>query len=853
MAMSWPARGDARLRAMRTLGSATTLLVLTSVATAAPLATLREDLDGDGSAETVELSADGVLTVAGGSRAKLALGGGISRAELAIAPHRGRSMLVVQVTRGAAREATIVEYRGAALAVITTVKLGGVGLDGDYGVELDAGPGGLYRYQTRDGLRRCDARPAYLFAEGFDGTRFRRLTKIPSGVPDGVPTLPARADSATQAAPQLYQARVASIQPGATDAGGLGIPKELDDGRTDTLWREELSASTGEGQFFTFEPRIAGAKAKQIRIVSGNPASAATMKSVNRPRQIAIATPARAWRVELPDAANDPLGTAYVVDLPEAVSGCVTVVLESTYGPALGATAIAELEVFAEGERAGGGDAMLAKVVAEGKEGAVNAAAALSRRGTAGASAIDAELAKTTDAHARRRLIAVLVKIQDPAAAASLSRAATEGWVTGPELLDLIDALARNGLGQELHDLAGSGGLAIDARVAAAHRLAPSGKDLPLLIDLAGTGPHPVRRAVIDQLAEAPTAELIEAATKESDPAASGDLWRALTRSTRTDPAARASALAAMLAALPTVTDYERRYRLVDGIATLGDAAALRTLDALLRGLPATAETAALRQVAIRAIGFAPRPEAIRLLLSFATDPDPGVRLAVLSALAGATTDASDPWHTADGPDGIDRVIINALGADTWPEIRSRAAATLGARCQRPGPARALVDAVGKDQEIDVRIDALTALVQCHAAEIDQLLVRTWDDSKAPIQLRTQAVSLAVALADPRLGPILVSRFTRWRGAAIESAEALALAQSAAASIARLSAPGAAEALLAALDDSAFPEIVTASALALGALGPACPPAAKLKLDAIGRSDDQAAVAAKRAAAQCGR
>ena len=81
----------------------------------------------------------------------------------------------------------------------------------------------------------------------------------------------------------------------------------------------------------------------------------------------------------------------------------------------------------------------------------------------------------------------------------------------------------------------------------------------------------------------------------------------------------------------------------------------------------------------------------------------------------------------------------------------------------------------------------------------------------------------------------------------------MALAQSAAASIARLNAPGAAQALMAALDDAAFPEIVSAAAQALGALGPACPPAAKLKLEALAKEDDQSAGAAKRAAAQCGR
>lgn len=842
---------------MRLLGAATTLVALTSVAGAAPLATLTEDLDNDGTTETVEVSAAGVLTIVQGTpRASLDLGP-VTKVTLAVARRDGRTLLVVDKTRSRTdREAMILEYRrnGAAgvAAIVASTKLGGVGLDDDYQIEIAATASGVYRYQSRGDVQRCDGKPTFLFAERLDGSKFKRVSKLPNQVPAGVPMLNARIDTTPAVAPLLLHARAASLQVGSADAGGLGIPRELDDGRIDTLWREELSLSSGEGQFFTFEPRLAGVQARQLRIVPGNPTSAATIKSANRPRMLAIVTPSKAWRVELPDAASDPLGAAYTVDLPEAAS-CVTVVLESTYGPAPGATAIAELEVFADGERGGSGDAMLAKVVAEGKDGATKAAGVLARRGAAGAAALDAEIAKTTDALARRRLIAVLVKIQDPAAGASLARAAAEGWVTGPALIDLIAALARNGLVQELHDLSGNSGVALEARIAAVRGLGPGPKELPLLIDLAGTGPAELRRAVIDRLSLAPVDVLVDAATRTADPPASGDLWRALTRHARTEPAARADALAALVAALPATTDYERRYRIVDGIATLGDPAALRPLEALLRGLPAGAQTSALRQVAIRAIGYAPRPDAVKLVLGFAQDPDPGVRIAVLTALAGAETDAGDPWHTAGGPDGIDRVIITALAADSWPEIRRRAASTLGGRCQRIGPATALATAVAKDKHIDVRVDALTALVQCRAAGIDQLLVKTWDDGDAPIELRTQAVGLAVVLGDPRLGAVLVGKFSRWRGAAIESAEALALAQRAAAAIAMLNAPGAATALIAALDDSAFPEIVTAAALALGALGPNCPASAKAKLSLIARSDEQAAVAAKRAAAQCGK
>jgi HEAT repeat protein len=238
--------------------------------------------------------------------------------------------------------------------------------------------------------------------------------------------------------------------------------------------------------------------------------------------------------------------------------------------------------------------------------------------------------------------------------------------------------------------------------------------------------------------------------------------------------------VAAMSAALPTTIDYERRYRLVDGIATHGAPAALRSLDAVLRGLRAGPQASALRQVAIRGIASAPRPEAAGMVIAFAIDPDPGVRLTALSALAGTGEDAAGAWHGPEGPGAIDRVLTAALATDAWPEVRRRAAAALGVRCQRPGPAGALAGAVAEDEVLDVRIDALTALVQCKAPGVRELLARTWDDGKAPLPLRRQAVDLVAALGDPQLAATLVGKLGRWRGEALASAPALALAQSAA-------------------------------------------------------------------------
>ena len=273
------------------------------------------------------------------------------------------------------------------------------------------------------------------------------------------------------------------------------------------------------------------------------------------------------------------------------------------------------------------------------------------------------------------------------------------------------------------------------------------------------------------------------------------------------------------------------------------------------RRRPAPAVTEGIGQhLAGRAIAVNPRAEAADLLVKLVSDADPGVRLAALSALSTASATSPGPWHGDAGPDGIDRVIMTSLATDTWPEVRRSAAQILGARCGRIGPARALADSVARDPELDVRMDALGSLVECKATGTAELLAKLWTDGKAPLPLRQRAIDLTANLGDRALGAKLVGLFTKWRGSAIESEQALALAQNAAFAIGRLGAAGAADALVAALDDEAFPEIVAAAATALGLLGPACPATAKQKLGALAQSEEaQVVTAAKRAVSQCGK
>jgi len=829
------------------LRPALALLLLGTAAHAAPIANTSADVDGDGTADTIELDDTGTLRVKGSKKAtKPASLGPVRQATIGVSQWKGAPLIVVDV----GPEAIILELRGDTWRELLRAPLGGQGLDAEYSVAIDPTPQAIYRYQTRPGAKRCDGKPAYLFAEKFNGTKFEPLTKLPVDLKEGTPVIAARLDINTAPESLLFKARFASHQPGASDASALGIPTEIDDGKIPTLWREDIAQSAGEGHFFTYIPRYAGAKATQLRIVPG------MQKGMNRPQRLALVSAKGAWHIDLPDAAKDPLGSAYLADLPTPVEGCVTVILESTYGSATGTTAIAELVIFAEGERGGGGDALLARVVAEGKDGSTAAGQALARRGAAGAAAIDAELGRTTDASGRHRLLRVAIDLKDPAAGPVLAKAIAQGQLTGADLLAAIKALAGLGVGAELAELAQKSGIPIEARVAAARALQPTNdKDRDLLVGLAGHGAREVRHAVIDRLSDLPVATLVTIAQAQTDSRRAGDIWRSVTRRAHAKPDERAAASTAMVTALPAATDYEVRYRLVDGVAATGDAPALKLLASTLNAYPLDESTAAYRQVAARAISLNPRNEASDLLVSFTRDRDPGVRLSALAALTQATGTPEGPWNKDAGADGIDRVIITLLSTDTWPEVRRNAAQALGARCSRPGPVAALTDAVSKDADVNVRLDALVGLVECKAPGIAALLATLWDDGKAHLDVRRRAVDLTANLGDMTLAAKLVGKYKGWRGSAIESEAALALAQNAAFAIGRLRPPGAAEALSAALDDSAFPEIVSSAATGLGLLGTACTPSIKKKLTELANSEEEAQVtmAAKRAAAQCGK
>ncbi|CAN5636787.1 hypothetical protein BH11MYX1_BH11MYX1_38350 [soil metagenome] len=214
-----------------------------SSAHAAPLAHLELDVDGDAKVDKVSVEPSGDLVIVAGSsggRSVLVLRPRPTSAELFAASVRGTPMLAAHYTAAGYDETSVYEFRAGVWAQVLREATGPVPPDGDYSVAIAPTSNGIYRFEQRTGFHRCDGKPAYLFAEGWNGKKFQRLAKLPIDVDETAPVLFARPDSRPAAAPLLHQAREASYEIGAENASALALPTELEDGTPATAWREEL-------------------------------------------------------------------------------------------------------------------------------------------------------------------------------------------------------------------------------------------------------------------------------------------------------------------------------------------------------------------------------------------------------------------------------------------------------------------------------------------------------------------------------------------------------------------------------------------------------------------------------------
>lgn len=818
------------------------VIAVAAPAAAGPIAQTTADLDGDGVKDDVELTATGV--VATPSQAH-------KPATFAVAAKRGRitadgAWIAVELDGPDGVEGIGLQYKAGALTQVWRGPIGPQGVDGEWRIDLTAIDGTLVKHESRPDIRRCDGAPALLFPDGWDGKkRAFAPVKLRSDVAVDAPRLTATAATGAAPRPVVFTTVAASTGGGAANASELAAPTELIDGDAKTAWHEDR-AGDGRGEFITFRATVRGETGRalwfQPDATSGR----------NRITQLAIVGKDHAYRVDVPAG-----GAAYRIDLPDPIGDCVTVVLDAIDDAKKGAggtTGIAELVVLGDTDLApGGADAALVAAVVGGGAGAHGAADQLVRRGEPGAQAVMTALAGTgLDRDAQIRLLRVLIRGHHPVAAGAVA-SGIASVLTGPDVEDATKALAAMGpsAAAALAGLAGDAAQPDAARIAALAALAgiPGADATTALVGVAGDGPRAVRGAITKALGARPIGELLAAAVPAAAPAAA-DLWRGIgLAALRAPDADRAKAIAILTAALASAPGYEGRYRAIQGVAALGDDAALGALGKALAALAAGTETSALRQVAALALARNPAPAATTMLVELAHDGDPGVRLGAIGALAQRTP------GTSGGPDvddTIDKVLGDVLATDGWIDLRRAAAGSLGQRCQRSAPAAALGRAVTDDAELEVRGDALAALVVCNAKGIADLLIKVASDDKLPLPLRERAVILTVPLADLRLERPLIELFTRWRGAAYDSPDALALAQRAAVALGRLGGPKAGATLENALGDEALPELVSAVATGLGELGAACPRSAIPDLQELAKSDQpMIAAAAKRAVARC--
>lgn len=826
---------------------------------AQPAPAVAVDLDGDGRPESLTEAARG-LVARGARLARIALPGSPVLATARAHTVDGLRLFAVQVELGGERGRALWVARVApslALAELAVLPVGPQGLDAEYLTGASLEPTGLWRWQERADVHDCDGAALRILSERWD-PRTQRFAPAPPPLPPGggVRELGAATSPdapSTRARADVFRARWATSQPGLTRADELARPTELDDGDPRTVWRSAIGWD-GRGEALTFQGHLAAGAARRLRVVPGDPRSAATLRASARPAKLAIFSARQRLLVTLPDPAAARGGGEYVITLPEPISECLTVVVTEVYAGATASLAIGELAVETGYEDQAGGTSALAAQVARGGQEGARAETILAERGAAAAHALAAELAAAPDLAQRRRLVRALAKTSAPQSELAIAGALRDGWLDDPDLDVALAALERLGAVAALVDVAASP----QARTAARHGAvaALARRERARLLELAGAGDRDLRRTVIAALAQLPTQSLWQAAARATSASAQGDLWRAAVRAAvRQGGGLEAQLIAELEPRLQGASDHERRYRLVTGLAELAaraeDAALLARLRDHLRGLARAepAAAAALRQAladtAARHLGTAVAGE----LATLAQDDDPAVRLALTRGLA-----APEPSGlAAEAAARLDGALGKVLATDGWPELRRAAAAALAARCRRPGPAGALERSVEHDSDVDVQQEALVALVACDAPGMAARLVRLWG-SAAPLALRARAVSLAVVLGDPALAQELARALARWRSEAFSDEGALRLAARAAESLGRLGGPSAAPALMAALEELAYPELVAAAAGGLGLLGPACPAEAKARLAALTRSSERAiSLAARRALPRCGK
>ncbi len=675
-----------------------------------PVAEARGDLDGDGRPERVHLEADGSLRVdddTGRELGRLALGAATG-GTLAVVTVEDHAVVEAQAALGRGRmAAAVLRLDGGKLETIYSGVIGPSG-DGERSERLRVDEAGVVRYQTAPTVQRCDGADM-LFPERWDfaGHRFR---PVESEVPDARPLGSTRTPP-PDLLPEplgLFHFTAASTSPDADrHADRLGAPRELEDGRADTVWVAG-PAGGGRGAWVTARAPSAEHRLRAVRLTPG----------AGAPRALVILVGRDAFSVTLSGAAPQ------WVPLPALPpTGCLSLIVAEPHGSGAD-TSLAEVALFTDLDVAGGIE-QLVEMVASERSGAAGAEQVLAGRGADAVRAIGNRLATGLPAAGggRRRLLGVLAALKLPDAAPLLGRALETA--RSDERGVIVDGLALLGAAgaSEALRLFRDGAQASEARADAARVLgAVGGEDnVQALVDGAGA-PEPALRVAILHALEAahltaPIARALAEPAVACD-ARSGILARALGKLAGAEAG---GTLAALWSRCRASADFPLKLRLVRAAA---DAAAMAILSEAAHD-----SEPVLRQIAVEGRASL-APAAL-------DDADPSVRRAALGAL--------DPAQSAP--------VEKVLAADRWPLVRRAAAEALGRRCGESAKT-GLTVALAHDPAEEVRRESLVSLGRCGPVPL-ALLAGTLKSGAQPVAVRELAAALVAKQGEAGAGPLL--------------------------------------------------------------------------------------------------
>ncbi|HET6610695.1 MAG TPA: HEAT repeat domain-containing protein [Kofleriaceae bacterium] len=793
----------------------------TAMAKAPAVASHTADVDGDGHEDQIVVDGDGQVKVIFGSQREISLGSmgqKVASATIEVGQGDGYGGRVVVLVTADHRQAAVFAIRRHRSERLWHGKVGPADSDGEVALHVALSRYGLIRYATRPEVVRCDGRPVRLDLSRFDFSRGKfRPASEPAHIPASAPTIiaqPVQArkpasppeagnlaspDAATAPAAAFYAAATSS-QLGVASARGLSAPVEIGDGDPGTAWIEGRNGY-GRGEVVTFKSALGKVEVTAIRIIPGDASSPAAFRERNRIRKLALLVGDEAYWVKLAgDPAAHPPATPYVATLPAPVSAaCVSAVVREVYPgrggrSGRGDTAIAELAVLTGVELApGGAYPGLAAKVAAGGRGYRRAATVLAEGGAAAAAAVTAALGGAdVPAGARRRLVAALAGIRDPAAAPALARALGDPATAAKLRRVLARALAAIGppaVAPVAEILAAEKAPAAGRRVAAEILAAiPGNEAQSALIDACGRGPRSLRRDLARSLgsrdpgelgaliAAAETATAKSAAAKtaaEKNPAAHGPAPRvgqakadfaAVNPSADGGPAKTAAAKnPAAHGPAPRVGQAKADFAAVNPSADIAagrEADLWRAVGILAaRAEPgprhAAAEAITRRLASARGYELSYRliaaaaaiaaPPAVRRALvhpalSGAPGPDRAAHAAALRRVAAA--------HLAKNPAAGAGPLLVALSADIDPGVRAAATASLAGRAPHDAAADpALIARLG-DLWPSVRRAAAAALgPRCRRPKPAAALTRAVTTDAAAEVRRTALGSLVTCRA----------------------------------------------------------------------------------------------------------